>query len=211
MLGELYDLALLGERCMLRHVNGRVQELPIANWLGGLGADHNFDSAVVALCEGRTLDLACGPGRLVCQLISRGIPALGVDWSAQAVKLALSRGAPIVNADIFGPLPDTGHWDTVLLADGNIGVGGDPLRLLARAGELLARRGRCIVEFDTTPTGVSVDWVRLETSHSIGPWFRWASVGIGSAAALARRVGLEVDAVHHIGERVVAILTPPPD
>lgn len=206
MLGDLYDRALRGERCWLRGVDGNTRELPIAEWLGGQGADHHFDRAVVALCEGRTLDLGCGPGRLVARLVGRGQTALGVDRSAQAVELARGNGAPALHADIFDPLPHTGQWDTVLLADGNIGLGGDPQRLLSRAAELLAPDGRCIVEFDTIPTGVLVDWLRLETPHTVGPWFRWASVGIDSAAVLAGRAEFAIEAVHHIGARVVAVL-----
>jgi SAM-dependent methyltransferase len=207
VLGDIYDRALLGERCWLRHRDGRVGQLPIANWIGGHGADHHFDSALLALCVGRTLDLGCGPGRLVTQLVSRGLPALGVDRSAQAVELARRNGAPVLHADIFDPLPFSGDWQTVLLADGNIGVGGDPLLLLARAADLLTHGGRCIVEFDTAPTGVLVDWMRLETSREIGPWFRWASVGIDAAADLARRVGMTVESIHSFGDRVVACLS----
>lgn len=207
MLGDLYDRALRGERCWLRRTDGGVRELPVANWLGGRGADHQFDSALIGLCAGRTLDLGCGPGRLVAQLVSRGIPALGIDRSLQAVELARHSGAPALHADIFDPIPDTGRWDTVLLADGNIGLGGDPLRLLARAAELLAQGGRCIVEFDTAASGVLVDWIRLETSRAVGPWFRWASVGIDSAAELAGRSEMALDGVHYIGDRVVAVLT----
>ena len=48
-------------------------------------ADEAFDRAVVKLCEGPTIDLGWGPGRLVVDLIRRGIPALGVDQSATAV------------------------------------------------------------------------------------------------------------------------------
>ena len=94
------------------------------------------------LCEGPTIDLGCGPGRLVAELIRRGVPALGVDQSATAVGLARRSGAPALRRDVFGPLPGAGRWQTVLLADGNVGLGGDPLRVLRRAAELLGRGGR---------------------------------------------------------------------
>ena len=48
--------------------------------------------------------------------------------------------------DVFGPLPGEGRWDTALLADGNIGIGGDPVALLARVRELLAPEGRVVVD-----------------------------------------------------------------
>ena len=206
MFGQLYDRALGGERCWVRHDDGRVGRLPVGSWLGGRSADTVFDEAIVALCQGPTIDLGCGPGRLVAHLIERGIPALGVDMSATAIDLARRSGAPALRRDVFDPLPGTGRWQTVLLADGNVGLGGDPERILRRAGELLRRGGRCIAEFDSATTGINVSWVRLESQETIGPWFRWASVGIDCVPALAARVGLAVADVHPIGQRVVASL-----
>lgn len=204
MFGQLYDRALDGERCWVRHDDGRVKRLPVRSWLGGRHADAEFDDAVVGLCQGPTIDLGCGPGRLVAHLVQRGVPALGVDLSATAVKLARSSGAPALRRDLFDPLPGTGRWQTVLLADGNVGLGGDPKRVLCRAAELLRPGGRCIAEFDMTTTGIDVGLVRLESEQTIGPWFRWASVGIDCVPALAAEVGLVVADIHHIGNRVVA-------
>ncbi len=207
MFGQMYERALDGERCWVRHDDGRVKKLPVRNWLGGRGADARFDHAVVDMCEGPTIDLGCGPGRLVAHLVQRGVPALGVDLSATAVNLARSSGAPALRRDVFEPLPGAGRWRTVLLADGNVGLGGDPSRVLRRAAELLCRGGQCVAEFDATTTGVDVSWVRLESSKTVGPWFRWASVGIDSVPALAADVGLAVSGVHRIGKRVVASLS----
>lgn len=206
MHGALYDQALDGERCWVRHDDGRLQQLPVHSWLGGAQADRGFDRAIVDLCSGPTIDLGCGPGRLVAGLVRRGIPALGVDRSSVAVEIARSSGAPVLCRDLFGPLPGAGRWHTALLADGNIGLGGDPWRVLQRAGELLRRGGECLVEFDTEVTGVRSCWVRLESSQSIGPWFRWASVGLDCAARLAEDVGLALTAIHPIGARVIASL-----
>jgi SAM-dependent methyltransferase len=208
MLGQLYDRALTGEQCWLRHDDGQVHRLPVHSWLGGHGADTLFDAAVVALCDGPTIDLGCGPGRLVAHLIQRGIPALGVDQSATAVRLARRSGAPALLRDVFEPLPGTGRWQTVLLADGNIGLSGDPRRILRRASELLRTGGHCVAEFDPSTAGVRTGWVRLESSRTVGPWFRWASVGVDCAAALAAEVGLALVGFHPIGQRVVATLTP---
>lgn len=206
MFGSLYDLALTGERCWVRRDDGGVSRLPVHAWLGGRGADTWFDDAIVGMCDGPTIDLGCGPGRLVAALVRRGVPALGVDLSPTAIGLARCSGAPALRRDLFGPLPGAGRWQTVLLADGNVGLGGDPERILRRAGELLRRGGRCIAEFDSATTGINVSWVRLESQETIGPWFRWASVGIDCVPALAARVGLAVADVHPIGQRVVASL-----
>ena len=129
------------------------------------------------MCEGPTIDLGCGPGRLVAHLVRRGIPALGVDLSATAVQLARRSGAPALRRDVFEPLPGTGRWQTVLLADGNVGLSGDPRRVLRRAAELLMRGGRCVAEFDTA---------RPE-SHRLGP------VGVGADDRAVVSLGLGRD------------------
>jgi hypothetical protein len=142
----------------------------------------------------------------VTELVRRGVPALGVDQSATAVGMAQRSGAPVLRRDVFEPLPGTGRWQTVLLADGNVGLGGDPLRVLRRAAELLGRGGHCIVEFDAIVTGIRTGWVRLESTRTIGPWFRWASVGIDCAAELAEEAGLALTGIHPIRDRIVASL-----
>lgn len=207
MLGNLYDRALDGERCWIRHDDGEVRTLAVRSWLGGRHADKDFDSTLVSMCLGPTIDLGCGPGRLVADLVKRGIPALGIDQSATAVGLARRSGAPALQRDVFEPLPGTGRWQTVLLADGNVGLGGDPVRLLRRATELLQRGGRCLAEFDANTKGLQSGMVRLESSSTIGPWFRWASVGIDCAAALAEEAGLTLTGIHPVGARVVASLS----
>lgn len=209
MFGNLYDQALDGERCWIRQDDGRVRNLPVRSWLGGNDADEQFDGAVVDLCTGPTIDLGCGPGRLVAELTRRGIAALGVDQSATAVRLARRAGAPALRRDIFETLPGIGRWHTVLLADGNVGLGGDPRRVLRRAAELMHREGHCVAEFDSTTTGIRTGFVRLESERTVGPWFRWASVGIGCVAALAEDVGLAVKEIYPIGGRTVASLVAP--
>lgn len=219
MLGHLYDRALGGERCWVRHEDGELRLLPAHRWLGvrcptdgcpgdgsGDAFDEVFDEAVTQMCIGPTIELGCGPGRLVARLIQRGIPALGIDRSATAVRLAGRGGAPALLGDVFEPLPAMGLWHTVLLVDGNVGLGGDPLRILGRAVELLARGGRCVAEFDVETIGICSHWVRLESAGEVGPWFRWASVGVDSAAALAAQVGLTLTSVSLISGRVIASL-----
>jgi len=216
MLGQLYDRALGGERCWIRHEDGELSVLPAHRWLGahpdaasdasGAAFDEGFDEAVTQMCTGPTIELGCGPGRLVARLIRRGVPALGIDRSATAIRLAGRGGAPALLGDVFAPLPGLGCWQTVLLVDGNVGLGGDPRRILGRAAELLGRGGHCVAEFDAEAIGVVTRWVRLESAREVGPWFRWASVGADAAATLAAQAGLTLCSVRLIGGRVIASL-----
>jgi SAM-dependent methyltransferase len=204
MPGHLYERALDGERYWIRHPDGRLRILPVHRWLGACDDDEEFDDAVVAMCSGSTIELGCGPARLIARLIQRGVPALGVDRSATAIRLAGRCRAPALLGDVFQPLPGICCWQTVLLIGGNVGLGGDPRRILGRAAELLARGGRCVAEFDAEAIGIRASWIRLESTRQVGAWFRWAWVGLDSAAMLARPAGLKMTDVHMLGERVVA-------
>ena len=135
-------------RSALHAADGRVVALDVARWLAPTDA---CDETVLDRCTGPVLDVGCGPGRFVSALTERGVAALGVDIAETAV--ALARGAGHRRRcvrSVFSDLPGEGRWPTVLLMDGNIGIGGDPARLLRRVARLLAPGGRLIVE---TPDG----------------------------------------------------------
>jgi SAM-dependent methyltransferase len=132
----------------VRHRSGAEHAVDPAAWCRGRLPG---DLGLLDRCQGPTLDVGCGPGRLTYALNRRGHPALGVDISAAAVRLARARGATVLRRDVFGPLPGEGRWRHVLLADGNIGIGGDPARLLRRCRELLAPNG--LVHVELAPPG----------------------------------------------------------
>lgn len=144
---------------------------------------------------GPVLDVGCGPGRFVVGLGHRGTAALGVDPAPAAVALCRSKGAPVLQKSIFDPLPGQGRWRTVLLADGNIGIGGDPERLLRRCRDLMADDGTVVVEVEP-PAGAAAGWrpyrARLERGPAFGPWFTWAVVGADAIAGLACAAGLRL-------------------
>lgn len=146
--------------------------------------------------DGPVIDLGCGPGRLVVHLASRGIPALGVDASAFAVALARSRHATVLERDLFGPLPGEGRWGTALLFDGNLGIGGDPVRLLSRCRRLTGAGGHVIAEVQRPGTGWRRLTARLELGRTRTQPFPWAVVGADAVGALAHQAGLAVAATH---------------
>ena len=71
---------------------------------------------------------------------------------------------------------------------------------------MLGTGGRCLVEFDTSVTGIRTTPVRLESADHIGPWFRWATVGLDSAGRLAGECGFKVGFICAVGDRVVVSL-----
>jgi len=151
------------------------------------------DDGLLRRCAGPTLDVGCGPGRLTRALTARGHVALGVDVSAAAVRLARSRGTRAMRRDVFAPLPSEGVWRQVVLADGNIGIAGDPERLLRRCRELAAPNGQILVELDPPGTPAWAGEVRI--AADTGPpsaEFRWAYVGADHLARLARATGLRI-------------------
>jgi SAM-dependent methyltransferase len=167
------------------------------------------DRALLDDCAGRTIDLGCGPGRLAAELVARGHVVIGVDSSGPAVAQAVARGVPVVvQQDLFDPVPGEGHWDTALLADGNIGIAGDPVRVLGRAQEVVHRGGRVVVELSRPGTGLRVDRVHLRAGELCSRPFRWARVDPDAVAGVAVAAGLRLREVKHRAHRWWAVLEP---
>lgn len=183
----------------------------MSRWMGGLAAtpdDRLADEHVLKQCSSRpTLDMGCGPGRFTAWLQERGLPALGVDSSATAVEMTRQRGGTAIHRDVFGPLPAEGCWAQVLLTDGNIGIGGNPVETLRRTARLLADGGTVIVEIDSPTTESCYEWQRWETEDYLGQWFPWSRVGAFALGDIARAAGFCVTEVITIHDRVIAVLT----
>ncbi|MEU7827115.1 class I SAM-dependent methyltransferase [Catellatospora sp. NPDC049133] len=148
------------------------------------------DRALLSRCTGATLDIGCGPGRLVAELTRRRVPALGIDVSPTAVRLARSRGANALVHDVFTPLPGRLPFMHTLLVDGNIGIGGDPARLLGRCRDLLAAGGTVLAEVDPPGTRGWRATVALTDHLRTSDPFAWAAVSADEIAPLSAQVGL---------------------
>ncbi len=187
MIGELYEHALAGRvRPEIEHADGSRTPLQVDNWLHVRPGD----ASIVERCSGPTLDVGSGPGRLTVALAERGIPALGIDVTPYAVHIARAAGALTLLRDVFGRVPGTGRWMTVLLADGNIGIGGDPVVLLRRVSELLTPLGQALVEVQPPGTELRREEVRLLHGGQTSSWFPWAYVGADQIAEIARGAGM---------------------
>jgi SAM-dependent methyltransferase len=187
VIGELYEHALAGRaKPVVEHADGSRVPLAVEGWLHATPGDRS----ILDRCQGPTLDIGSGPGRLTIALAERGIPALGIDVTPYAVGLARSSGALVMQRDVFDRVPGTGRWATVLLADGNIGIGGDPAALLRRVGELLAPNGSALVELDPPGRPLRREQVRLCHAGTASAWFPWAYVGADDIADVVAEAGL---------------------
>ena len=164
------------------------------------------DRAVLAHCLGPTIDIGCGPGRMSAHLSGMGRPALGVDLVRDAVHQAVERGATALHRDVFAPLPGEGRWQTALLADGNIGIGGDPIALLRRMHAVISEDGRVVVDLTPPGMGLKTGWVRLETERGTSRPLRWAWVGVDAIDLLAGEADLAVVATHEHAGRWFTVL-----
>jgi SAM-dependent methyltransferase len=188
-----FDAGLAGRPCRLVRAGAPARSLRVRRWRARAGRS---DRWLLDGCQGPTVDLGCGPGRLVSALIERGVPALGVDSSALAVQLCARRGAVALHRDVFDPLPGEGRWHHALLADGNLGIGGDPVALLRRVRRLLGPRGSVFVELAADP-GLWRGPARvLEPDGTASNWFPWAVVGADAIGAVAEAAGLRLGRLH---------------
>ncbi|MFG2003198.1 SAM-dependent methyltransferase [Spirillospora sp. NPDC048911] len=189
MIGELYERALVGaHRVEIEDAAGGRRPLPVGDWL----ALRSGDAGLLDRCAGPTLDVGSGPGRLTVALTERGLLALGIDIAPHAVALTVASGGPALRRNVFDQVPGAGLWQTILLADGNIGIGGDPVALLRRAGELLGPDGRILAEVTAPGTRSHTEQVRLRAAHRVGEWFAWARVSADDVGVFAATCGAAV-------------------
>ncbi len=203
---DLYAASLTQtEPLVLRYADGSSRALPVEVWTA-----HEVpgDRGLVERCQGATLDIGCGPGRLVLAVGAQGLPALGVDIAPGAVRLARSRGALVLARSVFAELPGGGRWRTALLADGNVGIGGDPVGLLRRVRELLCADGVVLVELDAPGSASGPVQVRIEHAGDISGWFAWAHVGADDVDGIAQAAGLRVQEQWREAGRWFAALGP---
>jgi SAM-dependent methyltransferase len=193
----------------LRRSDGWLLPLEVERWCAG--AD-DVDRDVLDRCEGAVLDVGCGPGRLVAELAARGRTVLGVDVSEAAVTRTNTLGGQALRRSVFEPLPGEGRWGTVLLMDGNIGIGGDPAALLCRMGQLLAPAGLLIAETAPLDIDERAHVQVVDVAHGQAPMgepFPWARIGTPALLRLAGRAGWRAVAQWAAGERRFAALRTP--
>lgn len=214
MIGVLHGGALAGgpgepSQTEIEHADGSVTPL----WAGDWRRLRPGDASLIDRCSGPTLEVGSGPGRLAVELAERGVPTLGINVAPHAVRIARSAGSLTLLRDVFGRVPGTGRWMIVLLADGTIGIGGDPTALLQRVAELLAPPGRALVEVQPPGRELRRERVRIRHcrghghGHQAGDWFPWAQVGADQLSGIAGQAGLSPAETWSSGGRWFATLS----
>jgi SAM-dependent methyltransferase len=201
---QAMDAAFAGGVTQLVDQSGTPRPMALRRWTGMIDATDR--ALLLQRCHGRTIDIGCGPGRLVAGLVMLGIPALGIDVSIEAVRQTRRRGALAIRRNVFASVPGEGRWDCALLADGNIGIGGDPVGLLSRVGRIVRPGGRVVVELDAHGTDVVHHRWRLRVGSRVTPVFDWAAVGVDAIERIADTAGFVVDDLASAGGRHVAVL-----
>ncbi|MFD1721571.1 methyltransferase domain-containing protein [Amnibacterium endophyticum] len=167
---------------------GVAQDLDVSRWSGV--ADDADRSAIEGL-RGPVLDVGCGPGRMIRAALDAGLAATGIDVAEEAVRHCRDLLLPVLHRSVFDPLPREGAWGSVLLIDGNVGIGGDPATLLARCAALLAPGGAVVAEAHPDPRRDVVFTGRVVRDGRSSAPFRWAEAGEHALVDAAGPLALE--------------------
>ncbi|MGP8298303.1 class I SAM-dependent methyltransferase [Streptomyces inhibens] len=183
----------------MRRMDGGVLSSEVDRWCA---TPDPADMSVLRRCKGAVLDIGCGPGRLVTGLRALGHLVLGIDISRAAVARTADTGGAALCRSVFERLPGEGLWNTALLMDGNIGIGGDPQALLERIGTLVAPDGSLLlVEAATRDVDERLQ-VRFDDGRGhLGMPFPWARVGVAALCRKAAATGWQLGEHWAIGGR----------
>ncbi len=199
---DLYEEALAGAE--VEALGSHAGLLDIPRWQA---APDHVDRGVLDRCEAPVLDVGCGPGRLVAGLAERGVAALGIDVSPLAIAQSEARGAAVLRRCVESRLPGEGRWGTALLIDGNVGIGGDPGRLIRRCAGLLRAGGLLLVEADPDPWADDREPVRLAAGDGRrAEPLPWARLGRIALARIAPDADLSVVDEWQLGGRAFLAL-----
>ncbi len=177
--------------------NGARRRLPLDRWLTEAPSDEEL---LLERAVGPVLDIGCGAGRHLVALSNRGVDSTGIEVSGLAVEVARSRGGTVIHGSVFD-LTAKAVWQTALLLDGNIGISGEPRKLLRRTAELLRPGGSALVELEPPGSETRVLNLRLEGSDDVSEWFPWAWVGVDGIESITADTDLTVSEVWPIGQR----------
>lgn len=164
--------------------------MDVARW--NADAD-DADLTLLSRVTGPVLDIGCGPGRMVRAAMALGMHAVGIDVSTAALEIASGLGGSFVKGSVFDRVPGEGMWQTTLLVDGNVGIGGDIPNLLARCRDLLAASGEIVVELNPDANHEQHFFAEVVDSRgNRSDSFPWAEIGLARLSLMLGGLGLEL-------------------
>ena len=203
-VASVFTLALQGQPVTVWDGDRVPRPLPMHRWLGVAGA---ADRALLSLCAGPTVDVGCGPGRMAEDLAALGPRRARDRRRARGRRQTRAAGRT-------GPAAATCSTRCrarvagapSLLADGNIGIGGDPVALLRRVAELLAPDGRVVVDVAPLGPGDRGTGTSLESPTAQSGPFPWTAVGPDAIGRGAPRPGWRAVVHAPTGDRWFAVV-----
>jgi glycosyltransferase A (GT-A) superfamily protein (DUF2064 family) len=200
---RMFDHAYAGAPLEVERSADPPLRVDVERWAGT--AD-DVDRLILSRCEPPVLDLGSGPGRMVRALTESGRSALGVDMSGQAVSASMRQGALALRARIEEPLPAEGRWGTVLLMDGNVGIGGNVADLLARCRQLVTPGGLIICEVDPVGARHDREILVLRSRSTASTPLAWSRIGAAALVEVAARLDLWTAEEWSAGDRAFVAL-----
>ncbi|UCE26965.1 MAG: methyltransferase domain-containing protein [Candidatus Coatesbacteria bacterium] len=144
------------------------------------------EAEMLEYVKGRIVDIGCGTGRIMKFLTQKGHDVTGFDIDAEVVVLCKEQGIPNVYEESYDNMEKFGKFDTLLLLNRTIGIGGN----LSGVRALLKKCHTCctdngILIFDswevepekaTGPPGVLETKLRYKYDDVYGEWFPWIHI-----------------------------------
>jgi hypothetical protein len=112
-------------------------------------------------------------------------------------------GRPAILRDVFERVPGRGRGDRAARRR-QLGIGGDPVRLLRRMAQLLAPGGRVVADLAPPGTGLHSGSVRLSAGGLTSEPFPWSVVGADAMPSVATAAGF-APRRHDVGDRWVGV------
>jgi len=166
------------------------------------------DLSLLRAATGPLLDIGCGPGRMVRAARDVGLEVLGIDVSATAIEIAREAGLDVVQGSVFETVPREGEWQTALLVDGNVGIGGDVTALVERCTQLLTPTGDLVVELHRDASrDIQFTATLLDAEGRESESFPWAEIGLDAITRIGASLGLGVRHSWVSGDRAFARLS----
>ncbi len=210
---DLFGEALLAysrgkkSRFFFEDEKGILYEQPISSYLASKKPFTKLERKMVSLSYGKILDIGCGAGGFIPELMKKG-NVFGIDISSTMIKICRKRGINNVKvADIF-KFKTKNKFDTILLLDENVGLAENvrkTKKLLKVLSNLLSENGQILANIEEVKgKNYSIWKARAVWNNKKGPWFKWIKLNSKLLRKLCNKQRLKCEIVKRDGKRYIA-------